>query len=263
MNKTADLLISLLENWIGIKSNTTIIDIYNKHKPLPRNYKMKYSDPWCAAGLSAAIISCDMVDLIGKECSCEYFIEHFMVKGIWIEDGTITPQRGDIIVYNWDDKTQENNGWADHIGVVTEVYGDKIRAIECNYKGTVGYRSIPIGWGYIRGYGRPKYDFPMNPPFFRTNEEIATEVIYGYWGNGEDRKVALTDAGYDYHKIQAIVNSRLAGISASNKTIEDIAKEVINGKWGNGVDRVKRLTEAGMDYKAVQKVVNEMLNSCK
>ena len=261
--RTAELLISVLEDWVGIKSNKLIIDVYNNHTPLPLDYKVKYTDAWCATGLSAAAIFCDMSDIIGKECSCERFIKIFKDKGIWIEDGTIVPIRGDIILYNWDDKTQENDGWADHIGVVTKVYDGKVVVLECNYKGSVGYRTIPIGWGCIRGYAKPDYEFPMNPPTFRSDEEIATEVIYGYWGNGEDRKVLLTDAGYNYDKIQAIVNSRLAGISVSNKTIEDIAKEVIAGKWGNGSERKKRLKSAGMDYKAVQKVVNTMLKADK
>ena len=35
------------------------------------------------------------------------------------------------------------------------------------------------------------------------------EVINGNWGNGADRKNALTNAGYDYAVIQSIVNARL------------------------------------------------------
>ena len=38
---------------------------------------------------------------------------------------------------------------------------------------------------------------------------FATEVINGNWGNGADRKNALTNAGYDYAAIQSIVNARL------------------------------------------------------
>lgn len=40
----------------------------------------------------------------------------------------------------------------------------------------------------------------------KSNEEIAKEVVAGKWGNGGDRKNALTAAGYDYAAIQAIVN---------------------------------------------------------
>lgn len=41
----------------------------------------------------------------------------------------------------------------------------------------------------------------------KSNEEIAKEVIEGKWGNGEERKQRLTEAGYDYNAIQSIVNS--------------------------------------------------------
>lgn len=40
-------------------------------------------------------------------------------------------------------------------------------------------------------------------------EEIAKEVIRGNWGNGEDRKVALEKAGYNYDEVQAKVNELL------------------------------------------------------
>lgn len=40
---------------------------------------------------------------------------------------------------------------------------------------------------------------------------IAAEVIDGVWGNGEDRKKALTEAGYDYAAVQSKVNEILNG----------------------------------------------------
>ncbi len=43
----------------------------------------------------------------------------------------------------------------------------------------------------------------------KTNEEIANEVIKGNWGNGEDRKTKLAEAGYDYNAIQKLVNEKL------------------------------------------------------
>lgn len=43
----------------------------------------------------------------------------------------------------------------------------------------------------------------------KSNEEIANEVIAGKWGNGDNRKNRLTQAGYDYNAIQKIVNSKL------------------------------------------------------
>ena len=37
-------------------------------------------------------------------------------------------------------------------------------------------------------------------------DSIAAEVIQGDWGNGEERKERLEQAGYDYDAIQARVN---------------------------------------------------------
>lgn len=51
-------------------------------------------------------------------------------------------------------------------------------------------------------------------PVAKSNDEIANEVIAGVWGNGEDRKNRLTNAGYNYDIIQGIVNQKLG---TSNK----------------------------------------------
>ena len=101
----------------------------------------------------------------------------------------------------------------------------------------------------------------------KINEEIAKEVIQGKWGNGVERKEALTKAGYDYDAVQKIVSSIMSGNTSSNttnkKTLEEIAKEVIQGKWGNGAARKEALTKAGYDYDSVQDKVNELLYNSK
>ena len=56
----------------------------------------------------------------------------------------------------------------------------------------------------------------------KSNEEIANEVINGLWGNGDDRKRRLEEAGYNYNTIQAIVNEKSLGrrtISSNNSTV--------------------------------------------
>ena len=88
----------------------------------------------------------------------------------------------------------------------------------------------------------------------KSNEELAKEVIQGKWGNGNDRKNKLTNAGYVYQDVQDIVNKMI-----SKKSNEEIANEVIKGKWGNQPDRQKRLEEAGYNYSEIQKIVNERL----
>lgn len=97
----------------------------------------------------------------------------------------------------------------------------------------------------------------------KSNEEIANEVIAGKWGNGDARKTALTNAGYDFSVIQSIVNEKLTGKKAESKpklkSIDEVAREVIAGQWGNGQDRFNKLAAAGYDGNAVQNRVNEIL----
>ena len=70
----------------------------------------------------------------------------------------------------------------------------------------------------------------------KTIEEVAKEVIAGKWGNGDARKKALTEAGYDYAKVQAKVNELLAKPKTTSKpkTIEVGSKvKIKNGaKYG-------------------------------
>lgn len=89
---------------------------------------------------------------------------------------------------------------------------------------------------------------------------IAKEVLAGSWGNGADRKIRLTKAGYDYNKVQAAVNKLVkASQLSSEKVINAVAHEVIAGRWGNGQERIDRLKAAGYDSGRVQKRVNELL----
>jgi len=61
----------------------------------------------------------------------------------------------------------------------------------------------------LNGYSKETPETPKVEPTKKSNDEIATEVINGNWGNGADRKNALTNAGYDYAAVQLIVNARL------------------------------------------------------
>ena len=150
--------------------------------------------------------------------------------------------------------------------------------------------------GYIDGYisnvdcdrlikdyfGTEKKPEPVKPatpatPAKKTNDQIATEVIRGGWGNGETRKEKLTKAGYDYAAIQKLVDAKLNPKPATpatpakkpepvkpatpaKKSNDEIATEVIRGDWGNGSDRKTRLEKAGYNYDAIQKLVDAKLN---
>lgn len=98
----------------------------------------------------------------------------------------------------------------------------------------------------------------------KTVAEVAKEVLSGVWGNGDARRTALTNAGYDYDAVQAAVNKLVKGQTVTpEKSVDEVAKEVINGKWGNGDDRKKKLIAAGYDYDKVQDKVNALLKKPK
>lgn len=261
MGVTANDVIKMAQKWVGCSEKNgkfkEILDTYNSHKPLARSYKIKTTDEWCDCFVSACAIKAGAVDLIGTEVSCEKHIDIFKKKGIWIEDGTVKPKPGDIILYNWDQKTQPNNGAADHIGIVEQQYANTIVVIEGNMDEAVGRRTINVGWGYIRGFARPKYDASATTvkTTKKSVDTIAREVIRGAWGHGAIRKTALTKAGYDYDEVQRRVNEIIGGKQYS---ITVVAKEVITGKWGNGTIRRNALKRAGYDPDEVQKKVNEL-----
>lgn len=96
---------------------------------------------------------------------------------------------------------------------------------------------------------------PTQPqPVESSHDDIARQVIKGTWGNGNDRRIRLTNAGYNYAEIQSRVNAILNGT-----TLEGVARMVINGKFGNGNTRKTKLKQAGYDYDAVQAIVNKLI----
>ena len=165
MGATAIQILDVMRSWLGLSrakgTHKPIVDLYNSHYPLARGYKASYTDDYCDITVSAAFIKLGAVNLIGgTECGVEEHIKIFDRKGIWQEDGTITPKSGYIICYNWDTSVQPNDGYADHIGIVESVdtKARTMKVIEGNTNGgIVDRRTIPIGWGYIRGYAVPKY----------------------------------------------------------------------------------------------------------
>ena len=62
----------------------------------------------------------------------------------------------------------------------------------------------------------------------KTNEEVAKEVIEGKWGNGDDRIVRLTNAGYNASAIQRIVNQMLKDSMVTDEPdVKENAKQIL------------------------------------
>lgn len=74
VNELRAKVVSTAEQYIGCKesdgSHRKIIDIYNSHLPLARNYKVTYTDAWCATFVSAISVLCGLTDIMPTECGC-------------------------------------------------------------------------------------------------------------------------------------------------------------------------------------------------
>ena len=295
---TAEDVLNVARGWLGRNqadgSHKEIIDIYNKHSPLAQGYKVAYSDSWCDAFVSACFIKLGASGIIGgTECGVERHVALFKAAGIWIEDGTITPPPGYIIVFNWDESTQPNDGFADHIGIVEFSDAGKVHTIEGNASGAVKRREYAIGDGNIRGYASPMYGTA------RTGTETGTETNTGTATPSiiDDRPMLQTGSmGIAVENLQLILGAKVTGIfdealcarvkayqgannlepdgivgpltwSAlinsinSRKSYDALADEVIKGLWGNGEERRQKLTAEGYDYGAIQAVVNEKMKN--
>ena len=168
MSKTAKKFVEQAKAWLGYNENDgsheKIIDVYNKHKPLARGYKVKYTDEWCATFVSAVSVKLGYTDIIPTECSCPRMIDLFKKLGCWQENENRTPASGEIIFYDWGDTGARNNkGEADHVGIVESVSGGIITVIEGNYSRSVKRRRIAVNGQYIRGYAIPAYDTEKAP----------------------------------------------------------------------------------------------------
>ena len=211
MNKYASKVVKQAQAWIGRNesdgTHEYIIDIYNEHKPLARNYTVKYYDSWCATFVSAVAIKLGYTDIIPTECSCERMIELFKEKISWVENENVTPKIGWVIFYDWQDNgSGDNKGWSDHVGIVEKVSDNKIYVVEGNKSDAVGRRTLEVNGKYIRGYGVPKYDAEST---LKSVQTVAEEVLTGKWGNGKVRQEKLENAGYNYAEVQSMVNKLL------------------------------------------------------
>lgn len=75
-------------------------------------------------------------------------------------------------------------------------------------------------------------------PVTKSIEEVAKEVIAGKYGNGEARKTAITNAGYDYASVQAKVNEIVNGSKTSSFTAYKIkvTTSALNIRSGAGTN---------------------------
>ena len=150
---------SLIGVETGSPEHLKLVRDYNSVHPLPVGYPVKNTDDWCDVFVTTVFQREGLSHLIGRECGVERHIQIFKNLGIWNENGASTPKSGDIITFNWDQNYQQNDGFADHIGIVEYVENGLIHTIEGNSGdvGTVKRNVYRIGNGNIRGFATPRY----------------------------------------------------------------------------------------------------------
>lgn len=197
-------VVSIMQGWIGLKrsnrSHAPIIDTYNAHKPLPRGYKVSYTDAYCATTVSAAAIKAGLTDIMPVECSCTRLIEQAKKIGIWQENDAYVPAPGDLILYDWQDGADfprtDNKGAPDHVGMVEKIRNNTITIIEGNMSGgVVGRRTVTVNGRYIRGYICPNYaskatatdSKPVKPAGGNTGapDSFGVEDVVKFTGNAQ------------------------------------------------------------------------------
>ena len=121
-------------------------------------------------------------------------------------------------------------------GETNYIRSNKIAGMVCDQD--YGYEDFPT---IIKNAGLNGFGKTTNVVKKKSVSELAKEVIDGKWGNGEARKVALTNAGYDYNAVQKEVNKILnSGTSSvayyevkAGDTLSSIAK-----KYGTTVNQL-------------------------
>ena len=196
--------------WLGVKEGTRehreILAVYNSIRPLPRGYKVRESDAWCAAFVSAAAVLAGEGDQYPLECSCFRIVEQAKEMGIWIEADSHVPQIGDWVLYNWQAKPGGDDiGAPDHVGVVIGLVDGEILAVEGNYENSVKLRRFPVNWQMIRGYVSPELEDAKG---FRTLEEVpdyARETITQLVEGGALAGIDANDLGLSEDLVRVLV----------------------------------------------------------
>lgn len=154
------------EGWSEVNGKfRQIIDIYNYYLPQAiktgtMNYKVRYTDEWCATAASAAYIQAGAPELFPVECGCPRNIKLAQQMGIWQEADSYMPKPADAVLYDWQDSgSGDNTGTPDHIGIVISVdeQAGIFVVMEGNKDETVGRRTMQINGKYIRGFITPKF----------------------------------------------------------------------------------------------------------
>ena len=143
----------------------------------------------------------------------KYLNQYMTAKGYKVDKKSGAP--GDVIFLN------SNK----HVGIIEEVRDGKYITIEGNKSNKVARGNYGISSSTVYGICRPAYPASVSAPapskpspapsnnsgYSDQEIKVAKDVIKGKYGNGQTRRNNLAKAGYDYNRIQGLVNKILRG----------------------------------------------------
>lgn len=105
---------------------------------------------------------------------------------------------------------------------------------------------------------KPIYEEPEQPTEpSKTIDELANEVIAGKWGNGQERKDKLTQAGYDYNAVQNKVNELLSSSQPVEEDFKVGDKVAVTGyATADSFGKGSRTAEYSGDILYITKITN-------
>ena len=183
------------------KNGTPVID---SEIPYYTKYGEKYGNPnghWCAFFVLWCADQADIpTSIICKSASCGncgYFTQWFKSNNRW-KDSSYIPEKGDIVFFDW-----ENDGGANHVGIVTSADNDFIYTIEGNTGGENGYKVMTRERSQnILGYGVPDYELRNKINGYANSKNTAymlpdstSTTVWEVWQNDE-LQVLCRDGDY-------------------------------------------------------------------
>lgn len=171
-------IVNTAEAWYGTAEGTrehaNLVGIYNRINPLPRGYKLKITDSWCAAYVSVVMFTCGFD--FPFECGVFEMWKKLKAQGCQIIGRVPIP--GELIFFN-----------TSHVGIVRDWVDASFNSytIEGNSGDMVAHRKHQVYHSSILGY---------MSPFRYTDTEINEQINGGIWGNGIFMDNALLYSGY-------------------------------------------------------------------
>ena len=111
-------------------------------------YGIPYGD-WCAMFVAFCLEYAGISEEdFPRNAACDYWVDELMPLGLYADAADYIPVPGDLIFYDWDD-----DPYAEHIGIVSEVTENTVTAIEGNTSDMVAYRTYDLSDNCVIGYG--------------------------------------------------------------------------------------------------------------